>query len=345
MPILTLSSTTPTAGGSGAAGTFAHVGTDVKSPFNPGTTVNSLKFTSLNVGDVVFAIVGGGNGSATAIASAVGSPNTTGWEQVAGPCFDSTFGGGCYIWMGTVVNPTVNDVLSVTWSANSSTSYITIVQFHPTVTQGPPVYTVDQVGAQRSGTGTTATWPSLTPTGVGELYFGACAQGGTPSGGSTAGFTYGTDSATNQFLYDPIVATVQAPTATQTSGSWETIALLLQVFASAATLNGNTVTLQQVPAGLQWIVSQIGYEILPLYTPGTGVPVPTVNVTMNQRALYSGVNGNGGSNQGPPYVAVRPGDNLTVTWSNAPIGASCIANFFYTEYDATVTPSEIGNVV
>jgi len=119
----------------------------------------------------------------------------------------------------------------------------------------------------------------------------------------------------------------------------------MRAFASAQTLNSNTVTLQQVPAGRQWVISQIGYEILPVYSPISPVPQPTVNVTMNQRALYNGVNGNGGSNQGPPYIAVRPGDNLTVTWANAPIGASCIANFFYNEYDAYAQPSDIGGLV
>jgi len=343
MPILTLSSTTPAAAGLGPAGTIAHVGTDRKSSFNSGVTVNSLTFTSLNVGDLVVAIVGGGDGTAPATASAVGSPGTTGWQLVAGPCYDATFGGGAAIWMGTVVTPGA-DTLSVTWATHFHTSYIGISQFTPTVTSTPPAWVIDKIGGPTVGaTGTTLTWPSLTPTGTGELYYGVCGQGGTPSGGATAGFTYGTDSGTNQYLYNPSVSTVATPTSTQSSGTWTVLAALIRVFAASATTNSNTVTLQQVPAGRQWVISQIGYEILPVTT--QTAPAITVNVTMNQRALYNGVNGNGGSNQGPPYIAVRPGDNLTVTWANAPVGSSCIANFFYNEYDAYAQPSDIGGLV
>lgn len=344
MPILTLSSTTPSATGSGAAGTIAHIGTDTQSGFSTGGVVNSLGFTSHTVGDMIHAIVGGGDGSGSAVATAVGSAGSTGWMQVFAPIFNSTFGGGPALWMGQVVTPGP-DTLNVTWGAHAHTTYLGTSQFTATVTQGPPIWTVDKVGSPASGSGTTITWPALTPTGTGELYVGLSAEGGTPSAGATAGFTYGQDAPVNEYCYNPTVSAVATPTCTQTSGTWNANGALMRAFASAATLNSNTVTLQQVPAGRQWVISQIGYEILPAYTPGAGVAVPTVNVTMNQRALYNGVNGNGGSNQGPPYIAVRPGDNLTVTWSNAPIGASCIANFFYNEYDAYAQPSDIGGLV
>ena len=341
---MTLSSTTPTAGGLGAPGTIAHTGTDRQSSFNSGVTVSTLNFTSLKAGDMVHAIVGGGDGTASAVASAVGSAGTTGWMQVFGPLFNSTFGGGAGLWMGQVVTPGA-DTLNVTWASHSHTSYLGVSQFTATVTLGPPVWTVDLIGVPTSGSGTTITWPSITPTGTGELYYGVSAEGGTPSAGATAGFSYAADAATNEYCYNPSVSAAVAPTCTQTSGTWNAQGALMRAFASAATLNSNTVTLQQVPAGRQWVISQIGYEILPVYVPGAGVTPPTVNVTMNQRALYNGVNGNGGSNQGPPYIAVRPGDNLTVTWANAPIGASCIANFFYNEYDAYAQPSDIGGLV
>jgi len=340
MPILTLSSTTPTATGSGAAGTISHVGTDRKSSFNSGVTVSTLTFTSINAGDMIHAIVGGGDGSASAVASALGSGGTTGWMQVLSPLFDSTFGGGPALWMGQVVTPGA-DTLNVTWSSHSHTTYLGISQYTSSVALANTVWTVDKVGTPTSGSGTTITWPSLTPTGTGELYYGISAEGGTPSAGATAGYTYNTDAATNEYCYNPSIGAATAPTCTQTSGTWQANGALMRAFAPAATVNSNTVTLQQVPAGRQWVISQIGYEILPVTT-ATNI---TVNVTMNQRALYSNVNGNGGANQGPPYIAVRPGDNLTVNWSNAPIGSSCIANFFYNEYDAYAQPSDIGGLV
>ena len=343
MPILTLSSTTPSAGTIGAAGTLAHAGTDKNSSFNSGVTVSSLNYTTGPVDGLVIALVGGGDGTAAAVASAVGSVNTTGWQLVNGPCYDATFGGGVAIWMGVVVNGGAADTLTATWQAHQHTSYLSVLQFTPTVAQTPPIYQVDHIGGPTVGTpGTAISYPSLTPTGTGELYMGVAVTGGTPSAGSTAGFTYSQDAALDEVAWNAAVSAVVAPTCTQSpSSTWSVLAALIRVFASAATVNSNTVTLQQVPAGRQWVVSQIGYEILPV----TNASNITVNVTMNQRALYSNVNGNGGANQGPPFIAVKPGDNLTVTWANAPVGSSCIANFFYTEYDAYVTPNEIGNVV
>lgn len=347
MPILTLSSTTPSVGGLGAAGTIAHVGTDAKSSFNNGTVVTKQNFTSHNVGDLIIAILGGGGSGGSAVATSVGSAGTTNWQLVVGPGFDATFQGGPAIWMGEVVTVGA-DTLNVTWDpAHANTTYIAVIQFTATVASGPPIWQIDKTGGPTVGTpGTTITWPSLTPTGTGELYFGTSAEGQNPSAGSTSGFTYATDGSVNEYCYNPSVGTAVAPTCTQaSSATWTVLSALIRAFAQTGTLNGNSVTLQQVPAGRQWIVSQIGYEIVPAYVPGTGVAQPTVNVTMNQRALYNGTNGNGGSNQGPPFIAVKPGDNMTVTWINAPVGASCVANFFYTEYDAYVTPNEIGNVV
>jgi len=90
-----------------------------------------------------------------------------------------------------------------------------------------------------------------------------------------------------------------------------------------------------------WVISQIGFEILPASNL-TGV---VANVVFNGRALYPNINANGGFVQGPPWITVRSGDNLTVNFTGAPIGSSMVANFLYNEYPATTTSPEIGGLV
>ena len=76
---------------------------------------------------------------------------------------------------------------------------------------------VDHTGTQSNASSTTETFPSLSPSGSGELYFGyADAIGGYPSVGSTSGFTYGITSGANVVAYD---TSVSSPSAYQPTAS------------------------------------------------------------------------------------------------------------------------------
>ena len=58
----------------------------------------------------------------------------------------------------------------------------------------------------------TNTWPSLTPSAVGELYFGYCIDAGTTVVGSTSGYAYHIDSVGNGCAFDPnCTSSAQAP--------------------------------------------------------------------------------------------------------------------------------------
>ncbi len=58
-------------------------------------------------------------------------------------------------------------------------------------------------------------FPSLTPSGGTELYFGYAVQGTTASVGTTSGFTYALTASGNVAAFDPDVSGAASPTATE----------------------------------------------------------------------------------------------------------------------------------
>ena len=71
-------------------------------------------------------------------------------------------------------------------------------------------------------------FPSLTPTGSGELYVGYSVVDNTASKGTTSGFTYDVTADDNAFVYDTTVSSTVAPTATQSpAGASSAVGLLL----------------------------------------------------------------------------------------------------------------------
>lgn len=345
MPVLTQSVTVPAGSTGGAFGTITHVGTDKFSPFSGGTQNSSIAFTSLSPGDLIVAVLGGGDGSAAALATAVGSGGSTGWVQLvaSNAVFQSPgFGGGVGLWMGQVVTAGADTLNATFAAAHSSTTYINCMQF--TTGQGAgTIWTPDHTGSQQNASSTTIAWPSLTPTGTGELYIGGSVFANTHNGGATAGYTYKDDTVGNVDLYNPAISAVTAPTATQNSASTSgTVGALIRGQAGSATTNTASLALTAgPPTGRMWVISQIGFEILP----ASVLTTVLASVTLNGRSLYGNQNANGGFIQGPPYISVRSGDNLVVNFTGAPIGASMVVNFFYNEYSANAQPSDIGGLV
>lgn len=348
MPLLALSSTVPAAAGSGSQITtgITPVGTPAHTAFNGSQPVTKLNFTSLNIGDLVAVLCGGGNGSQVAVPSSMASSGATGFQAATGPTnIDPTWGGGAQIWYGTIVTPTAPDQLQVTWLNNPNATFIDIYQFTTGVETGQ--WVLDKSAVRANASSTTITYPPLTPALASSLYVGTQVNGaGTATVGATSGFTYVKNVQGNNndiVCYNPnCAASAQSPTATISPAEvTESVAAVWQAFNALTLVNSQSVTLGVIPTGRMWVVSQIGYEILPVTT-NTNI---VATVTMNGRAVYTGANGNGGSNQGPPYITVRPGDSLTITWTNVPIGSSCIGNFFYNEYDAYAQPQDIGGLV
>lgn len=73
---------------------------------------------------------------------------------------------------------------------------------------------------------TTITFPTLTTTLAGELYEGYAMTGGTPSAGSTAGFSYGVPFNINTWNPACAAVTAETPTAPSTSAAYNSVAAI-----------------------------------------------------------------------------------------------------------------------
>ena len=90
------------------------------------------------------------------------------------------------------------------------------------------MWATDKTGTLNGASSTSVPFPSLTPSGSGELYFGYSAVAGTASAGTTSGFTYGVTAEANAVAYDTNVSGTVAPTATQSpAGTSSSVGVLL----------------------------------------------------------------------------------------------------------------------
>lgn len=345
MPILTQSAVVPSPGGPGVHPvSYTNVSNQTTGFV---TNENQITYTPQNIGNllVLTTIIEQGSGHGV---TSVGGTGSTQWGDTGN---------------GNVLNGTTGDMMAL-WSglANAiqvSTITVTIAGFptgHPNSlllseytcpgVSASTMWTVDRFG-KANGTSTSVLGASLTlsGTGVPVIYYG-CSDipTGTVSNGTTAGFTYaGSPGFGTVIATDVNTTAVQAPTIATISSSnpWQTLSSEFYATNPSATVNTVAIDMPPVPTGRMWVVSQIGCEFLPANT-ATNI---LATVTLNGRTVKPGFNPNAGGLQGPPYIAVNAGDLLEVVFTNAPIGASAVVNFFYTEYPAGTSPAAIGSVV
>lgn len=98
--------------------------------------------------------------------------------------------------------------------------------------------------------------------------------------------------------------------------------------------NGTAVAvLGQVPAGLQWIVYQVGAETVPARN-GSTVTLRKNGRFLSSAPLTSAPDGSsaGASASGPPAFAVHPGDQMSANFAGMTSGDSCSVTWYYNEY-------------
>ena len=97
---------------------------------------------------------------------------------------------------------------------------------------------------------------------------------------------------------------------------------------NADALGTATVTFADVPTGIQWVIAQVGVEVVG----STVVTTPvTATIKLNGRLVTSTNQGAAGSAGGQPFLSLKPGDVFTVSWRAVPVGYSCVANLYYSE--------------
>jgi hypothetical protein len=189
-----------------------------------GVALTTLAVSPQTVGDVL--VVYAQVGTATPKVSSISGGGVTTWTK--GSQFAGTVGFDTEIWFGKVTS-TGASTITFTWS--SSIAGHTAEYGAQEFTAGlgaSTVWALDKSATTNGASSTTVPYPSLTPSGSGELYFGYAGVAQTATGGSTSGFTYSVTPEVNIAAYDPNVSGTVAPSAVQSpAGTSSSVAILL----------------------------------------------------------------------------------------------------------------------
>lgn len=273
-----------------------------------GTGTTTLSVSPTAVGDCLV-LATNLTSVSLSVASVAGGGVTT-WARVA----SSFVGSGSTIdmWMG-IVTTAGSSTITITGSASLAAVTVRLIAQQFTSTLGASTqWALAITGAGVTNTSsTTVTFPTVTPTGTNQVYVGyAETTNAALTSGATAGYTVRLDNGNNPLIYGPNVATVQSPTAVQTSaGVSSAVGVMLTAGEPTTALtiqasrdNGNT-----------WLLSD-GSPSIPSLTllPANGMTplvvydyVANVNVISQYRAIaYSG---------SPFVAATAPSNVLSVT--------------------------------
>ncbi len=218
-----LSAATTTSSGGGS---ISAVGT-LQQNLSSGTT--TLAVDPQHVGDAL--VLAAAINSAATITAVSGGGAT--WTPLETTAPESAYG-MTQLWLGTVTT-TGSSTITVTYSTSVTGVWIDLsAQEYTNGTGSSTVWSEDTSGYQNpSSSSTSIALPSLSATSSGELYVGMAFTGGTPSAGSTSGFTYDTPSY-GLFVYNPSSSGTVAPTATQSPASvFGSVAALIKASGSS----------------------------------------------------------------------------------------------------------------
>ena len=184
--------------------TFTAVGSLTQSETTPGTSSTTLSLTTHTAGNIVLLSVVSDPSAATGV-----SGGGCTWVQLTPThALSSLFGGAGgagNIWAGTVVTP---GTATVTVTLGAAANHVRMNANEFTATAGAIALDAQSFLDVSGGT---STWPSLTPTGSGRLYFGYCEDLGSAVAGSTPGFVYEVDGHGNGTGYCLSVSAAYAP--------------------------------------------------------------------------------------------------------------------------------------
>ena len=206
--------TTFTATGSGGGGGAATISAVGSLASNAATGLSTLAVGPQHVGDMIALTTLTWSGSV--YPTSISGGGVTTWSKAVDYPV-TAHGYDAQIWYGTVTS-TGSSTITVNYPGGAPSDWIEFnaQEFSSSAGSGT-TWGVDHTGTQSNASSTTETFPSLSPSGSGELYFGyADAIGGYPSVGSTSGFTYGITSGANVVAYD---TSVSSPSAYQPTAS------------------------------------------------------------------------------------------------------------------------------
>ena len=230
--------------------TFTAAGSLTQSETTPGTSSTTLSLTTHAAGNVVLLSVVSDPSKATGV-----SGGGCTWVQLTTTrTLSSLFGGaGGFgnIWAGTVTGA---GTATVTVTLSASANHVRMNANEFSVTAGAIALDADSFLDSAGGT---STWPSLTPAGSGELYFGYCEDAASAVAGSTAGFVYQVDGHGNGTGYCLSVSAAYAPVWGDGSQQAGVMALVKEVSPGANVPGAAAALALAAPAGSVSASSQV----------------------------------------------------------------------------------------
>jgi len=179
--------------------TFTPVGSFLQAALNPGPGTISLN--NQGIGNLIL-LAAYSDSSTNWVNSVTGGGAT--WTQISTRFTGSTNARTATIWAGTV---TATGAQTATLGITGGSPNIRAAGLEFSSTVGS--WALD-VQSNLDGTGTN-TWPSLTPSGSGELYFGFAIDSGSAVAGATSGYTYHSTTQGNGAAWNPSVSAASAP--------------------------------------------------------------------------------------------------------------------------------------
>ncbi len=186
-------------------------------------SLSTLAVSPQNVGDVLVVFAQRLTGSTL---TSVSGGGVSTWTK--GVQFSGSVGVDEEIWYGKVTT-TGASTITFNWSSSITGHYGEYGAQEFTAGLGAStVWALDKSGTLNGASSTSLPFPSLTPSGSGELYFGYTVPNNTAVAGSTSGFTYDVTGEDNIVAYDPTVSGAVSPTASQSPASTSSaVAVLL----------------------------------------------------------------------------------------------------------------------
>jgi hypothetical protein len=203
-----------------------------------GTGITSVSIAPTTVGHLLVLVVLGISGITV---NGITGGGVTTWTRAVNPSTPFT-GVDLEIWTGIVTSVGTSTV-TVNYASSVSADYTGVAAWEFSASSGTATaWNIGSNGSQSEGSSTSLTFPNLTPSGPGQLYFGyAVTQDTTGVAGSTAGYTYKVMSDGDVAAYNTNVSTTTMPAATATPAGASGSAGVI-IYATSSTLTVPEVT-------------------------------------------------------------------------------------------------------
>lgn len=204
--------------------TWTHTGTDQYASITSGQTsfttaagtIGNLRLYSSTVTAQTTATIASLSGGGVTTWARAGSVNTSNSDSVE-------------LWWGVITDS--GTALTITYNTSPGSKLVDQRQVDFIPPTGGGTIAMQVAGTSSSASSTSIAFPTLTPAGAGDLYYGDTLLGpvGTSSG-SPAGYTFIADASSNVYCYNVnVTSSAQSPIGTQSSGSYDTVGAIFTV--------------------------------------------------------------------------------------------------------------------